>query len=324
MESKRSQILQWVAQGVIDKQNAQAALTCVGVLPTAQYWKIFIEQLLLWLGGLALAFSVMFFIAYNWSVMGRFAKFALIESALVVCVLLYLKFDVEKIAAKVALTMATILLGVLLAFYGQTYQTGADPWQLFANWALLMLPWALVAQFAAIWLLWIGLLNLAITLYFQARGGFFWRVVSSTEDMFWILFLFNSLMWLLWELLAQRFSWLAERWAVRLLAIASGASITFLCLYAIFENYSSEAFAVVLYFAWAAVMYLVYRKRIPDLFMLAGLCLSGIVVANSFFARHLLESGDTAGGFFFLTFLVIGMAAGAAVWLKNIYQEQQL
>ncbi len=52
-----------------------------------------------------------------------------------------LRLGPECTPGKAALLLATLLLGVFLALFGQTYQTGADPWQLFANWALLILPW---------------------------------------------------------------------------------------------------------------------------------------------------------------------------------------
>jgi len=321
MESKRSLILQWVEQGALKEEQAEDALSAVGALPDGLRWRIFLENLLLWLGGLALAFAMMFFIAFNWDAMGRFAKFALVEIFIVVCVIAYWKLDVDKVAAKVSITAATILLGVLLALYGQTYQTGADPWQLFFNWALLMLPWALIAQFAAVWLIWVVLLNLSITLYFQAIGGFFGLIFSTTEHVFWVLFIFNSFVWIIWELAATQLSWLRERWTVRLIAIASGFSITFLMLTAIFDQYDSEVLAILFYFAWLSALYYVYRRLMPDLFMLAGLCLSAITVTTSFFAYHLLDRHDSIGGFFFLTLIVIAMAAGAAKWLKHIQKE---
>ena len=321
MESKRSLILHWIAQGDLKKNQAEEALSAAGVLPDSLRWRIFVENLLLWLGGLALAFAMMFFIAYNWDAMGRFAKFALVEASIVLCIIAYWKLDVDKVAAKVSITAATMLLGVLLALYGQTYQTGADPWQLFLNWALLMLPWALVAQFAAVWLIWAVLLNLSITLYFQAIGGFFGLIFSTTEHVFWVLFIFNSIVWIIWELAATKLSWLRERWAVRLIAIASGFSITFLMLTAIFDQYDSEVLAVLFYFSWLAALYYVYRRLMPDLFMLAGLCFSSIVVLTSFFANQLLDRHDSIGGFFFLAIMVIAMAAAAAKWLKYIQKE---
>lgn len=321
MESKRSLILHWIEQGDLKKDQTEEALSAAGVLPDGLRWTVFLENLLLWLGGLALVFAMMFFIAYNWDAMGRFAKFALVEVFIVVCVVAYWKLDVDKVAAKVSITAATILLGVLLALYGQTYQTGADPWQLFFNWALLMLPWALVAQFAAVWLIWVALLNLSITLYFQAMGGLFGLIFSSTEHVFWLLFIFNSLVWIIWELAATRLSWLRERWAVWLIAIASGFSITFLMLTAIFDQYDSEILAVLFYFSWLAALYYVYRRLMPDLFMLAGFCLSAVTVTTTFFARHLLDRHDSMGSFFFLTLMVIAMAAAAAKWLKYVQRE---
>ena len=321
MESKRSLILQWLEQGALKKERAEDVLFAAGVLPDGLRWRTFLENLLMWLGGLALAFAMMFFIAYNWEAMGRFAKFALVEVAIVICLIAYWKLDVDKVAAKVSITMASILLGVLLALYGQTYQTGADPWQLFFNWALLMLPWAFVAQFASIWLIWAVLLNLSIMLYFQARGGMFGLIFSQTEHVFWVLFIFNSVVCITWELAATKLSWLRERWPIWLIAIAAGFSISFLMLTAIFDQYASEGWAVLLYFIWAAALYFIYRKIIPDLFMLAGLCLSGIVVVTTFVARHIFDNGDPIGAFLFLALLIIGMAAAAAKWLKHVQKE---
>ncbi|MDH5395088.1 MAG: DUF2157 domain-containing protein, partial [Gammaproteobacteria bacterium] len=240
MESKRSLILQWIEQGALKKEQAEEIFTALGISPDGMRWRNFIETLLLWLGGLALAFSMMFFIAYNWDAMGRFAKFALVQFFIIVCVAAYWKLDVDKVTAKVSLMMATILLGVLLALYGQTYQTGADTWQLFANWALLMLPWALLARFAVIWLTWIVLLNISIVLYFKTLGSFFWFVFDSVDHVFWLLFIFNSLAWLVWEIAARRLVWLRERWAVWLIAVASGSAITILVLIAIFDKHHSE------------------------------------------------------------------------------------
>ena len=141
--------------------------------------------------------------------------------------------------------------------------------------------------------------------------------------MFWVLFVFNSLVWIVWELAATQLSWLRERWTVRLIAIASGFSITFLMLSAIFDQYDSEVLAILFYFVWLAALYYVYSRLIPDLFMLAGLCLSSIVVLTSFFANQLLDRHDSIAGFFFLTIIVIAMAAGAAKWLKHIQREME-
>jgi hypothetical protein len=44
-------------------------------------------------------------------------------------------------AARTPLSLLALLnIGGLFAYFGQTYQTGADPWQLFSLWAALSLP----------------------------------------------------------------------------------------------------------------------------------------------------------------------------------------
>lgn len=321
MESKRSLILQWIEQEVLNKNQVSNILSAIGVLPDGLRWRIFLANLTAWLGGLALIFSMMFFIAYNWDAMGRFAKFALVEFSIALCMVAYWKIDKNKITAKISITMASILLGVLLALYGQTYQTGADPWQLFFYWALLMLPWALVAQFVSMWLLWVLLLNLSLMLYFNASGFLFGLFFNSIQDIFWLLFLFNLIIWVVWEFAATKFQWLSERWAIRLVAITSSYSISFLIIMAIFDQFASEQQAIFLYITWAVAIYFTYRKISPDLFMLAGLCLSVIVVITSFFVNILFKGNDPIAGFFILSLLVIGMAAAAAKWLKSVQKD---
>jgi uncharacterized membrane protein len=222
----------------------------------------------------------------------------------------------------VSLLAATISLGVLLALYGQTYQTGADPWQLFFNWALLMLPWAIIGRFPAIWIVWVVLMNTSIVLYHQTFRGIFWFMSGSETGMFWLMFILNTLLLAAWEFLAGTWHWLSERWAIRLLATGSGVPLTWLVLHAIFDSSHGSFLPGVVWAIWLALMYLIYRKTKPDLFMLAGCCLSGITVSVSFLGKHLLKNGS-AGGFLLLALLVIGMGASAAFWLKNVHQECQ-
>lgn len=320
MLSARNLIIELIEAGSIPEHKINEALVVAKVTPDGGRWRNFIDSLLLWLGGLALAFSVMFFIAYNWSDIGRFAKFGLVEVLIVSAVIAYCILSSSAVASKVSLLVASIFLGVLLALYGQTYQTGADPWQLFFNWALMMLPWALISRFPATWIIWILLMNVSFILYFQTFRGAFWFLPSSDTGMLWVAFSFNSFVLVAWELLTGICPWLSERWAIRLLAIASGVPINWLVLDAIFRESSQALFVLTIYGIWLAAVYFVYRKIRPDLFMLAGCFLSVITVAVSFLGEHLLQDGSPIG-FLFLAIVVIGMGAGAAFWLKRINRE---
>jgi uncharacterized membrane protein len=64
------------------------------------------------------------------------------------------------------LLSAGVLVGVFLAIFGQVYQTGADSFVLFLEWAVLIFGWAIISRFRAYWVLWVLLSNLAVWLYF--------------------------------------------------------------------------------------------------------------------------------------------------------------
>lgn len=323
MTSPRSQLIDLIEQGAIPTDKIGDALNAAKIAPDGKAWRAFIEHLLLWLGGLALAFALMFFIAYNWDAIGRFAKFGMVEACMVLAIAGYCWFDDHSAAGRISLFAATICLGVVLALYGQTYQTGADPWQLFCNWALLMLPWAIIGRFAALWIVWIALLNVSIVLYYQTFEGMFWLMLIPETGILWLTFLFNTLVLTAWEFLTKTRHWSAERWAVRLLATGSGVPLTGLMLHAIFNGRDAILLPGSPWALWLALMYLVYRKVIPDLFMLAGVCLSGIIVIVSFLGEKMLQDASPVS-FLFLALLVVSMGAGAAIWLKNVHREFQI
>ncbi|MGD9850419.1 MAG: DUF2157 domain-containing protein [Nitrospirales bacterium] len=320
MISFRSQIIELIEQGAIPMERVGDALVVAKVTPESKGWWTFFDSLLLWLGGLALAFAGIFFIAYNWDELGRFAKFGMVEGFMVLAIVFYCKFAKHSLVSRVLLLIATISLGVLLALFGQTYQTGADSWQLFFNWALLMLPWALIGSFPAIWIVWVALMNISIVLYHQTFRGAFWVLWSSDTGMWWLTFFFNTFVLIIWEFLAKNWRWLSERWAIRLLALGVGVPITGLVLHAIFSRITVNTLAGPVWVVWLALMYVRYRKISPDLFMLAGCCLSVITVMVSFLSEKMLKDGE-AGSFLFLAIVVIGLGTGAALWLKNVQEE---
>src|SRR5262245_10899955 len=183
----RSEILDWAGQGRIAAGGLRRALELGAVLPGADEWRRFLDRLLLFTGTVLLAAGVVFFFAYNWQDLGRYAKFALVEAPIVVALVLVWRLGLESLAGKAAVLAAALLTGALLALVGQTYQTGADTFELFAVWALAILPWALLARFPALWIVWLALANLAAVLYFRTFHGFF-GVLFGPERLLWVLF----------------------------------------------------------------------------------------------------------------------------------------
>jgi len=315
---ERHTLFAWAERGAIT--DLRAALGAAGVLPGRRDWRDFLDRLLLWSGAVALAAAVVFFIAHNWNDLGKYAKFGLVEVLLVAAVLAYWRLGTERASGKASLLVAAILLGALLALFGQTYQTGADTWELFANWAGLMLPWVVIGRFAALWMFWVAIVNTAIVFYFLVFPGLL-GVFFSTERQLWMLFAFNTLALAAWELAARRFAWLDERWAPRLLATASGAIVTLLMLQTIFDWKEVSGVAVVVYLAWVGCAYAAYRVNARDVLILAGGCLSIIVVVTAFLAKVLLESRADSGSFLLISLAVIAMGAASGWWLKQVANE---
>jgi len=81
--------------------------------------------------------GIIFWIAANWENLGRAGRFGLLEAVMVIMCAGALARPPARIPLCLLAFLAT---GGLFAYFGQTYQTGADPWQLFAIWAALTLP----------------------------------------------------------------------------------------------------------------------------------------------------------------------------------------
>jgi len=188
----------------------------------------------------------------------------------------------------------------------------------------LIAAWVMVCRFAALWILWLAIANVAIVLYFQVRPGVL-DIAFAGERALWTLFAFDTAALAAWELAARRIRWLDERWAPRLLAIAGGTSITALALHAILDWRDASGMAFLVYPVWLGCAYAVYRRFVPDLFMLAGGCLSVIVVATTFLVEHLwlpMSSLEAmAAAFLFIAMAVIAMAAVCGWWLKQVARE---
>ncbi|MFW6324164.1 MAG: DUF2157 domain-containing protein [Desulfovibrionales bacterium] len=321
MATPRSQLIELIERGALSGDNIRKALYVTDIAPDGDTWRRFIDQLFVRLGGLAIAFSVLFFVAANWNAMGRFAKFGMVEGLTALSILGYCLFGSRSTSGRVCLLAASILVGVLLALCGQVYQTGADPWQLFFTWGLLMFPWAILARYSAILLLWVLLMNLSIVLYHREFGFTLWSSFGFQTEMLWLIFLFNTLVLIGWEFLVRVRNSLNECWAVRIVFAGCGFPMTWLVLDAVFGNGSFLTGMV--WIVWISLMYFTYRKKIQDLFMVAGICLSAIVVIVSFAAGYLVDDGS-AGGFLMLAFLVVALGAGTGYWLKRIQQEYLL
>lgn len=130
-----------------------------------------------------LNFSVIFFIAgitsftaYNWKIMTNFQKLALPSSLIVLGLFSYFLLKKENYK-NLAIFFTCFMVGTLFAVFGQTYQTGADTWILFRNWAIFLVIPVIFSTFYSIFFLFIIVLCLmtffGLSLYYNESSSFF-------------------------------------------------------------------------------------------------------------------------------------------------------
>ncbi|MCJ8318794.1 MAG: DUF2157 domain-containing protein [Colwellia sp.] len=323
MESFRAELINFIEDNSVAQKDIDEVVKLSKIKPSSQAWQVFINTVFLSIGSVALGLSCIFFLAYNWSDFGRFAKFALVETALVVSLIVYVKAQAGSMVSSATLLCSTLLLGALMALVGQTYQTGADPWQLFFYWAVLMLPWALIARFTTIWLIWLVLLNLSIGLYCEVYLNPLSLLLDHKVSVIWLIFVVNTLSLVVWHKLSPSRPWMQKPWAIRIIGLSVGMQITSLAFSAIVNDKITETLALPIWAVCLVLFYLFYRKVSFDLFMLAGICLSGSIITITLFAEKIIDFNEIAG-FLLLGICTIGLGILSAFWLKKVQVETQL
>ena len=324
-KTNRQLLLEWAEQSSIDGRQLQDALNVGDVLPTVSDWRGFLDTLLLYVGALFVGSGIVFFFAYNWDDLGRLAQFALVQGAIVAALLAFWMLGLEKLSGKVSLMLAAIFVGVLLALIGQTYQTGADPYELFTVWCVLILPWALLARFDVLWIFWLLLLNLSITLYYQVFGGLF-HVLFGGEQMLWVLFVVNTIALLVWEwVVTKGVDHRKARWMTRLLATVSGGLVSTLAILNLLgsDESSFSQFGVLAWLGWMALAYYWYRNVEVDVYVLAIGVLSVIAIVSVFLGRFLFSEVDAFASLIIMSGVIIGLSAAGAYWLRSVVVGEQ-
>ena len=167
----------------LDARGTEAMLELAGARPTRAAGLQFLARTLRIGGVLSLGAGLVFFVAANWARIAVFGRFALLELILVACVVLALWKPPPATFGRCALFLAFIASGALLALFGQTYQTGADVYELFLGWALLGLPFALLAQWSMASAAWVLVLNTALLLFcgWHPSGGLLWAAFGGAH-----------------------------------------------------------------------------------------------------------------------------------------------
>ncbi|AMG37878.1 GDYXXLXY domain-containing protein [Achromobacter xylosoxidans] len=294
-------------------------------------WRQFLARSTLWLGVLLLGSAAICWVAANWQDMTKIQRFAGTQGLLALSALaaawagLRLRGapGVRRSIPGALLALAGILLGALLALLGQTYQTGADTWELFAWWAVLLLPWALVASSQAVWLLWVLVSNVALALWLGERAFNWWLLLGGPQVASLIVAAWNLILLLGWELAARR--WRASTLiGPRLLAaLVIGVLVTAL----MFGDFIMRGLGATNGVAWLAVtlgLGFYYQRGRRDLIILAMLAAGVICVSLRMVGEWLLRLEPGVWAALPLAALLMAEAVWAARWLRGLATGPQV
>ena len=364
MSQARRTIEQLLHQGLLPLKNTEAAATHLEVYPSKRTWLMFFDKALLIIGTVALVLSLVFFIAYNWQNIGKMGKFALVEGALVITIALYVALSFRQLRQRfqlirqLLLLIASIITGSLLALFGQVYQTGADTWQLFFGWALLITPWVMIARFSALWLLWLGLINACLLLYLDVANLQFINHRLQSVSQVAILALFNFIAFYSWLIsydnkkpyIASKFfnrinpkkstadittndvklplnssktnivqTKSSLHWSTYVVGLLSTFFMTYLAIVTVFDNGNIWATLIAIIVWLGWCSFMFWQFYQRRLDLLMLTYLSfSIITVVMFWVGKWLLDGFDAGGFLILALLLIGMSSSAVMWLRKI------
>jgi len=335
----RFAVYHWIKTNAIQQSAEAEALKVADERVRADSWPPFIRKLLWITGSLALVVALLFFMAYNWQAMGPMFKFGLLQGSLLLAVFLYWlwssvlvqRFHLTRATIELGQTIArlviALLVGGLLALFGQTYQTGADPWQLFALWSLLVSLMVITSGQPVLWAFWSVLINVALVLYVDTRPMWLF-LLGGGEQAVWLFLVVNAVLWLMLGMLRDgvslppflsRFK-VSQSWAQELQALVLLICFTYMGMAAVMSR-QVHGFSFALTSAVGLIcFYGYYRHYRLDMAMLALWSLSVMTLIITFIIDF---TGVWNSGFtlFWLAIIIIAMTTGEVKWLNTIRRK---
>ncbi len=276
-------------------------------------WKGFLNLLFISLGVGFTVSGIIFFFAYNWSDLHKFAKLGLIEGLVILLASVVLFSKLNLNVKNILLTATSVLIGVLIAVFGQIYQTGANAYDFFLGWTLFISLWVFISNYPPLWLVFLTLANTTFILYSQ-------QVASDWSEVFVfaILFLFSSLVLVIIHFLSKiRNNLKAPSWFTSLLGLAAVTFSTIGIILGIFDN--QQTFLWVL-LPLSMLVYgagLVYSIKTKNGFYLSIIPFSIILIISA----SLLKISDDAAMFFVVSIFIIGSVTLLIKGLLDIHKK---
>jgi uncharacterized membrane protein len=258
-------------------------------------WKKFLRLFFLSLGIGMTVSGIIFFFAYNWGDLHKFAKIGLTEGLLIATTSLLFFRKISETFKNFILFASSMLVGVIFAVFGQIYQTGANAYDFFLAWTLFVSIWVLISNFAPLWLLYLVLVNTTFILYSQ-QIAYDWSGVF----IFTILFLFNFTALIISILLEKQ---KIPIWFTHILALATASFATIGFLMGLFEDFEIGFLALILLTILAFSLGIWHGLKTKSGFYVSIIAFSLIISTTSFFVK--IMNGELGMYLFISLFIII-------------------
>lgn len=322
MNENRHQILKWQQEGHINNDSIEDSLTLGGGKNTHAQWVTYLSRSVLWLGVMALASGIIFFFAYNWDDMSDSFKFSLVQALIVICLFFITQTKQTSVANTALVFLLSMLLGSLFALFGQTYQTGKDPWQLFFLWSICVIPLAFYSKSSSLWLMWLVLINLTLHLYIDVHRTFIGFLFFNRLHVMLVFVLINVFAAVLFEILSSAsLKQIVNRIASQTAIVVSMIYISLSSLNFIFKP-DTHMPELVIFLLWMPAIYYLYRKKSIDVLVMASWAVAAAVFILGLIGKAI---GDDMDGMAFLIFglLIIGSSTLIIKWLIFLLAESR-
>jgi uncharacterized membrane protein len=300
--------------GLLDARALAWALARIGRRPTAETWYRFARVQLLILGASLVAVGAVFFVAANWDGLSPHARMGLLAALMAGATLSAGWLGLSTLSGRAAALLGGLGFGPLMALYGQTYQTGADAWELFAAWTLVLAAYALVIRFSGAWITALLLAHVAAVLWFDQAWGVDWEdggVLALTA--------IAAADWGLGVALRRR----GRAWPVAVLALTLAELLALgLGSVALVAKFDHGAHAVALLWALvqAGLSIALFARRDPHLLRGAAMVLGGLLIVLE--GRVIFDDLDMReAGLLLMGLLILAQGWLFGRWLLRVGRE---
>lgn len=278
-----------------------------------EMWQKFLRQFFIILGVGFATTGIIFFFAYNWADLHKFAKIGLTEVLITATTIIALLPKINQNTRNIILTGSAFLVGVLFAVFGQIYQTGANAYDFFLAWTLFIALWVAISNFAPLWLLFIVLINTTFILYTQ-------QVAKDWDELLivTIIFCINVII-LISTFLLQNLKKVPviPMWFTHILTLGCAVIATLGMMIVIFDEYKSLSIIFTILILTTYAIGIWHGLNSKNIFYLSVIPFSIISIISA-----LLINFSTDGGMFlFVSLFVIGSVTMVIMNIINLQKK---